>query len=113
VERQYSAWIGGSILASLGTFHQLWISRAEYQVSDQPICLALELTSVRNMGNRLLARDANRLCYSAIHRIILRKADMLISSHDGDGSKLELNGSLRMLSDVMNNVIPQIRDSTS
>ncbi|KAG8832524.1 NuA4 histone acetyltransferase subunit [Serendipita sp. 400] len=32
VERQYSAWIGGSILASLGTFHQLWISRAEYQV---------------------------------------------------------------------------------
>ncbi|PVG04147.1 Actin/actin-like protein [Serendipita vermifera] len=30
IERQYSAWIGGSILASLGTFHQLWISRAEF-----------------------------------------------------------------------------------
>eukprot|EP00656_Telonema_subtile_P000534 TRINITY_DN10245_c0_g1_i1.p1 TRINITY_DN10245_c0_g1~~TRINITY_DN10245_c0_g1_i1.p1 ORF type:complete len:408 (-),score=125.39 TRINITY_DN10245_c0_g1_i1:86-1309(-) len=29
-ERRFSAWIGGSILASLGTFHQLWISKAEY-----------------------------------------------------------------------------------
>ncbi|KAF2466808.1 Actin/actin-like protein [Lindgomyces ingoldianus] len=31
VERKYAAWIGGSILASLGTFHQLWISRKEYE----------------------------------------------------------------------------------
>jgi actin-related protein 4 len=31
MERKYSAWIGGSILASLGTFHQLWISKQEYQ----------------------------------------------------------------------------------
>lgn len=29
-ERRFSAWIGGSILGSLGTFHQLWISKAEY-----------------------------------------------------------------------------------
>ncbi|KAJ2007522.1 NuA4 histone acetyltransferase subunit [Coemansia thaxteri] len=29
-ERKATAWLGGSILASLGTFHQLWISRAEY-----------------------------------------------------------------------------------
>ncbi|ORX73956.1 Actin/actin-like protein [Linderina pennispora] len=29
-ERKVSSWLGGSILASLGTFHQLWISRAEY-----------------------------------------------------------------------------------
>ncbi|KAJ1944235.1 NuA4 histone acetyltransferase subunit [Linderina macrospora] len=29
-ERKMSSWLGGSILASLGTFHQLWISRAEY-----------------------------------------------------------------------------------
>ncbi|VFQ88392.1 unnamed protein product [Cuscuta campestris] len=29
-ERKYSAWIGGSILASLSTFQQMWISRAEY-----------------------------------------------------------------------------------
>lgn len=29
-ERSYSAWVGGSILSSLGTFHQLWISKREY-----------------------------------------------------------------------------------
>eukprot|EP01105_Mastigella_eilhardi_P023908 TRINITY_DN6113_c0_g1_i1.p1 TRINITY_DN6113_c0_g1~~TRINITY_DN6113_c0_g1_i1.p1 ORF type:complete len:1182 (-),score=308.16 TRINITY_DN6113_c0_g1_i1:54-3599(-) len=29
-ERKYSSWIGGSILASLSTFQQLWISKEEY-----------------------------------------------------------------------------------
>src|ERR1700733_14093485 len=31
IERKYAAWIGGSILASLGSFHQLWISKKEYE----------------------------------------------------------------------------------
>jgi len=31
IERKFSVWIGGSILASLGTFQQLWISKAEYE----------------------------------------------------------------------------------
>ncbi|ODQ64086.1 Actin/actin-like protein [Nadsonia fulvescens var. elongata DSM 6958] len=31
IERKHSAWIGGSILASLGTFHQLWVSKKEYE----------------------------------------------------------------------------------
>uniref|UniRef100_A0A672JT03 Actin-like protein 6A n=1 Tax=Salarias fasciatus TaxID=181472 RepID=A0A672JT03_SALFA len=31
VERRFSAWIGGSILASLGTFQQMWISKQEYE----------------------------------------------------------------------------------
>ncbi|KER32590.1 hypothetical protein T265_12763, partial [Opisthorchis viverrini] len=30
VERRYSSWIGGSILGSLGTFQQMWISSHEY-----------------------------------------------------------------------------------
>jgi actin, other eukaryote len=30
-ERQYSVWIGGSILASLSTFQQMWVSMAEYE----------------------------------------------------------------------------------
>ncbi|CAG8478613.1 12920_t:CDS:2 [Acaulospora morrowiae] len=30
IERKCSSWLGGSILASLGTFHQLWISQKEY-----------------------------------------------------------------------------------
>uniref|UniRef100_A0A8C8EKH2 Actin-like 6A n=1 Tax=Oncorhynchus tshawytscha TaxID=74940 RepID=A0A8C8EKH2_ONCTS len=31
VERRFSAWIGGSILASLGTFQQMWISKQEFE----------------------------------------------------------------------------------
>uniref|UniRef100_A0A8B9H8T0 Actin-like 6B n=1 Tax=Astyanax mexicanus TaxID=7994 RepID=A0A8B9H8T0_ASTMX len=30
IERRFSPWIGGSILASLGTFQQMWISKQEY-----------------------------------------------------------------------------------
>ncbi|SBT72283.1 actin-related protein, putative [Plasmodium malariae] len=30
VENKYSSWLGGSILASLGTFQQLWVSKREY-----------------------------------------------------------------------------------
>ncbi|KAK9379525.1 actin family [Kockiozyma suomiensis] len=30
-ERKYAGWIGGSILASLGTFHQMWIGKKEYE----------------------------------------------------------------------------------
>lgn len=31
VERSYAAWIGASILTSLGSFQQLWLSRTEYE----------------------------------------------------------------------------------
>lgn len=30
-ERRFASWIGGSILGSLGTFHQMWISKREYE----------------------------------------------------------------------------------
>jgi actin-like protein 6A len=30
VERRFATWIGGSILASLGSFQQMWMSKAEY-----------------------------------------------------------------------------------
>merc|ERR1712072_1234070 len=29
-ERKYSVWIGGSILSSLSTFQQMWITKQEY-----------------------------------------------------------------------------------
>jgi actin-related protein len=32
-DRKYSVWIGGSILASLSTFQQMWISKQEYDES--------------------------------------------------------------------------------
>jgi actin len=36
-ERKSSVWIGGSILASLSTFEQMWISKQEYDESGPSI----------------------------------------------------------------------------
>ena len=36
-ERKYSPWIGGSILSSLSTFQQMWISKQEYDESGPSI----------------------------------------------------------------------------
>ena len=36
-ERKDSAWIGGSILASLSTFQQIWVSKQEYDESGPSI----------------------------------------------------------------------------
>lgn len=31
IERKFSVWIGGSILSSLGSFQQMWMSKKEYE----------------------------------------------------------------------------------
>ncbi|KAL2738026.1 hypothetical protein V1478_002112 [Vespula squamosa] len=54
-ERKYSVWIGGSILASLSTFQQMWISKQEYDESGPGICQKCdtdfeELTSELRLG---------------------------------------------------------------
>jgi len=36
-ERKYSVWIGGSILSSLSTFQQMWITKQEYDEAGAPI----------------------------------------------------------------------------
>merc|ERR1711931_52784 len=36
-ERKYSVWIGGSILVSLSTFQQMWISKQEYDEAGPSI----------------------------------------------------------------------------
>jgi len=36
-ERKYSVWIGGSILSSLSTFQQMWISKQEYDEAGPSI----------------------------------------------------------------------------
>ncbi|KAF7382651.1 hypothetical protein HZH66_013053 [Vespula vulgaris] len=46
-ERKYSVWIGGSILASLSTFQQMWISKQEYDESGPDF---EELTSGLRVG---------------------------------------------------------------
>ncbi|KAJ9512624.1 hypothetical protein QJQ45_018872, partial [Haematococcus lacustris] len=35
-ERRFSTWLGGSILASLGSFQQMWVSRKEYDEHGTP-----------------------------------------------------------------------------
>jgi len=30
-ERRFSSWVGGSILSSLGSFQQMWMSRQEFE----------------------------------------------------------------------------------
>ena len=36
-ERRFSTWVGGSILGSLGSFHQLWISKQEFEETGKSI----------------------------------------------------------------------------
>jgi actin-like protein 6B len=36
-ERRFSPWLGGSILASTGTFQNMWISKFEYEESGKSI----------------------------------------------------------------------------
>jgi actin-related protein len=36
-ERKYSTWYGGSMLASLSTFQEMWITKAEYEESGPSI----------------------------------------------------------------------------
>ena len=36
-ERKYSVWIGGSILSSLSTFEEMWISKNEYDEAGPSI----------------------------------------------------------------------------
>ena len=37
LERQYSVWTGGSILSSLNTFAEMWITKEEYDVTGPGI----------------------------------------------------------------------------
>uniref|UniRef100_H2ZUX4 Actin, beta 2 n=4 Tax=Euteleostomi TaxID=117571 RepID=H2ZUX4_LATCH len=47
-ERKYSVWIGGSILASLSTFQQMWISKQEYDESGPSIVHPADVRPPRN-----------------------------------------------------------------
>lgn len=63
IERRYGAWLGGSIIASLGTFHQLWISAEEYQVClcypSLRLPIPLNKHPLRNMAQTLSCNDVN------------------------------------------------------
>ncbi len=61
-ERKYTAWIGGSILASLSTFQNLWCSKQEYDESGPGIvhrstylpCISPVLARMSDVPHRVL-----------------------------------------------------------
>merc|ERR1739847_142401 len=69
-ERKYSVWIGGSILASLSTFQQMWITKQEYDECVHPLstenaskCYHLFVTHL--MSNFLCKRKC--MCFDLEH----------------------------------------------
>ena len=63
-ERKYSVWIGGSILSSLTTFQQMWISKAEYDESGPSIVHRKCEDGGRAVG-RAGGRAGGRFCAAA------------------------------------------------
>lgn len=54
-ERKYSVWIGGSILASLSTFQQMWISKRKYDKTPKSnvdgIFIHFDYRGIRRIGS--------------------------------------------------------------
>ncbi|GAB1197229.1 hypothetical protein APSETT444_006520 [Aspergillus pseudonomiae] len=59
-ERKYSVWIGGSILTSLSTFQQMWISKQEYDESG-PSIVHRKQGQIRRLEERLASLEKKQL----------------------------------------------------
>ncbi|ELP87062.1 actin, putative [Entamoeba invadens IP1] len=75
-ERKYSVWIGGSILASLSTFQNMWITKKEYDGSGPAIPTIVPILLVTPLDLDLVWRVASALgavpCILTLyHRIIM------------------------------------------
>ncbi|VDL93246.1 unnamed protein product [Schistocephalus solidus] len=56
-ERRFSSWVGGSILGSLGTFQQMWISKHEYEESGRSMKSVLVDDSLHAVQGSLSGTD--------------------------------------------------------
>lgn len=77
-ERKYSVWIGGSILASLSTFQNLWCSKQEYDESGPAIvhrstslacwvvCLLMVLLQSASEYLRVCSPPALAVCFDDV-----------------------------------------------
>ncbi|KAG7233473.1 hypothetical protein INR49_006994 [Caranx melampygus] len=74
-ERKYSVWIGGSILASLSTFQQMWISKQEYDEA----------------GPSIVHRNLRRKQYGAFQ--VARHSGLRQSEKRSDARRLNLGGT--------------------
>lgn len=62
-ERQYSVWIGGSILSSLSTFQQMWVSKSEYdELYVYHVLLTMRCRFSPTNLNRFVMTGARLLC---------------------------------------------------
>ncbi|KAJ1274482.1 hypothetical protein BS78_05G065100 [Paspalum vaginatum] len=83
-ERKYGVWIGGSILASLSTFQQMCIAKAEYDESGATIvhrkqCFYLKLSSPRPHSLNLFISRSSPFLFNSV-RTKLDTASVSISS---------------------------------
>jgi len=69
-ERKYSVWIGGSILASLSTFQNLWCSKQEYDESGPGIVHRSAYLDYFFMVSRMQA-DVYLCIQSASKRVVM------------------------------------------
>jgi Actin len=74
-ERKYSVWIGGSILASLSTFQQMWISKQEYDESGPSIVYRYRTSWIplilENASRRMLGKCLFMVCFCLLVSFIL------------------------------------------
>jgi hypothetical protein len=101
-ERKYSAWNGGSLLASFSTFQPMWISKEKYDESGPGIvhCKCVELGAVIGAANPNLAQLLGQLSAlrSEKDRIIAaRDADLLVVRSEKDRAISERDAALAAL----------------
>jgi hypothetical protein len=74
---QISVWIGGSILASLSTFQQMWISKEEYGKNYN---LLDQLTFGKTSQDQALSTESASKCCAALckNKMLQKQVSVLI-----------------------------------
>ncbi|KAJ3339186.1 Actin-like 6A [Entophlyctis luteolus] len=85
-ERKYASWIGGSVLGSLGNFHQMWISKSEYDEKGVTISFSNSIEDYELLSHIGGVCDVNFL-YLAKYKptnetVTLNYTDLTLSTDD-------------------------------
>lgn len=72
-ERKYSVWIGGSILASLSTFQQMWISKSKSYTSRPRDLTYILQVNMTNQVQALVGFPFHLFLYLLLIRLVYRK----------------------------------------
>ncbi len=99
-ERRFGAWIGGSILASLGTFHQMWISRKE--VRRERRWHRREALQVKGEKGRVQTSSEGRLLFGVLDLVLFTLWDY---ESYGAWSYRRLPVSSRLQREVQNKIL--------